>query len=150
MATGVRITKVNSSGTPIGNIDFERYECMEGSVVPAQKNKVQRAQNRKPTLLLIGDLWYDIFVTIRVHGNSTINKLTSLQNFIYSGRTVRVYPKFYKDPSNYYKCIIDPATIPLESLFSAEYKAGDTITLTFHQHEKGSVVTIEDDIIVST
>ena len=147
MAIAVRIQKLDSNKNPIGNIDFQRYEIVDTVVEPFQPSKVQRSQKGAPTLFILGDPWHVVRIRCRIHGKSTQDKLTEIRNYIRSQGILRVYPKYYKDQTQYFDCFIQPE-IAIDFLFSGEYKAGDTINLVFLETDQSSQVVVSSDVIV--
>jgi len=155
MGVAVRIQKLDSDSSPISNIDFQRYEVAKLRVISKQKSIVQNAQNGDPTLTVMGDEWAIIEIEIRNYGKSTTDKFTEMRNFINTGGILRVYPKYYQEvivdegsATVYYDCFIKPGTLPIEQLFSGEYKAGDKIKLKFYETDQDSQYVVSEDIVI--
>lgn len=149
MAMAIRIKKLDSNLNPIGNVDFQRHEILDTRVDPVLKTNIQSAQTGQPTLFILSDQWFAVMIQFRIHGQSTQNKMTELRNYIRSGKLLRIYPKWYKDQTYFFDGFIDPASIPLEFLFSGEYKGGETINLTFLEADKSGQTMMEEDLIIS-
>lgn len=148
MAIAIRIQKLDSDLNPIGNVDFERYEIMDTRVNPVIETNIQRAQAGQPTLFILSDQWHSVSVQFRIHGQTTQNKMTQLRNYIRSGELLRIYPKWYKDETFFFDSFVDPGSIPLEFLFSGEYKGGDSLNLIFLEADKSSQAVMEEDLII--
>ena len=146
MSVAVRLTKLDSSGNDIGHIDFERKEIMDTDVLPFINSNVQRAQKGAPTLFIITDEYHVINVNVRIYGTTTESKLTELRNFILAGGIVRVYPKYYEDPTIYYDCFIMPETLQLISAFSGESMAGKKLKLQFLETTFENQYVIDEDV----
>jgi len=159
MPIAVRIQKLDSDSNPIGNIDFYRYEQASAQVVSDQESVVQKAQNGAPTLFIQNDEYAVLqFETIN-YGKSTTDKFTELRNFINAGGIVRVYHKYYYEvyvaaggggASSYYDCFIKPETLPIEQLFSGEYKRGDKIKLLFYETDQDSQYVVSEEIVIES
>lgn len=154
MSNAIRIDTLNSSLAIQGTLHFARYEATETDAAPIFKSTVQTAQNGQPTFLLLMDTtnpYSRIPVTFRIHGDSTLGKLRTIRNHLLSGggNLLRLYPKYVDDQSLFYDCIVDPGSIPDQSVFSGEDRAGQTVTLEFVEITKdGQSIVIDDAIIV--
>lgn len=154
MAKSIRIDTMDSSLAVQGTMYFERYEATETDANPIFKSTVQTAQNGQPTFLMLMDTtnpFSRISVTFRIHGDSTLGKLRTIRNHLMSGggNVLRLYPKHYDDPSLYYDCVVDPGSIPDQSIFSGENRGGQSVTLEFIEITKdGQNIVIDDAIIV--
>lgn len=148
MATAVRFQKLNSSGVSIGNVDFERYEIKDSRVLSTQESIMQKAQNGDPTLFLQADEYLFVEIQFRNHGNSTTAKFTEMRNFINAGGILRLFPKYISDSANYYDGFIEPKALPVEQLFSGEYKGGDIIKVKFYESTMDSQYVAAEDIVM--
>lgn len=146
MSVAVRLTKLDDSGNDIGHIDFDRKEILDSEVFPFIDSRIERAQKGTPTLIIASDEYHIIKIDFRIHGTVTEGKLTGLRNFILSGGTVRVFPKWYDDPSIYYDCIIRPETLQLISAFSGQSRAGKKLSIEFLEVTQENQYIIETDV----
>ena len=148
MSTAVRFQKLDSSGVSTGNVDFARFEIKDVRVLSNQATVVQHAQSGDPTLYFQGDEYLFVEIQFRVYGNATTTKFTELRNFINSGGVLRVFPKYISDSANYYDGFIEPRNLPVEQLFSGEYKAGDIIKVKFYESTMDSTYVAASEIVM--
>ena len=148
MATALRLTKLDSNGDPISNINFEQYEVTVGQVRGNQRSNQQDAQTGNPTFIIIGDEYISVAITFRNHGPTTETKLNELRNFIKAGGIVRLYPKYIDAASSCYDCFVDPATIPIMDIFSGKARGDGRIKLLFRETDQASEVVISEEITI--
>ncbi len=146
MSIAVRLTKLDNSGNDIGHIDFGRKEILDSEVFPFIDSRIARAQNGAPTLIIASDEYHIIKIDFRIHGTVTEGKLTGLRNFILAGGVVRVFPKWYDDPSVYYDCIVRPETLQLISAFSGQSRAGKKLSIEFLETTQEHQYVIDEDV----
>ncbi len=147
MTTALKIQILDSSLVPVVDVNFIEQEILQAQPRPVQPSVLQRAQNGKPTLFVIGDPWHEIDVTFRIHSGDTISRLTTLRSNARLGTILRVYPQYIDDPAMWFDCIIS-AEIPLNWLFSGRQVVGDIFTITFVEADQTASTVMDDDIVV--
>ncbi len=134
MSTAVHIKKLGADNNPDGGvINFEQYEIGDTIIPLYQKNILKRAQNGKPRLFILSDDYRSIIISVRIHGDSTQGKLTTIRNHAGKEYGFRVYPKYLETPSYYIDCKILP-DILINSILSGEDCADDIIQLQFNKY----------------
>lgn len=147
-AIAVRVETLDSSNNPIAQIDFYAYEVQGIDVDQLLQRRVDRSQSGKPTDFIFGDPWHNITVNLRIHGSSTLAKLTTLRNHAKNNGTFRVYPHFRENQAEFYDCILEPPSKTLTA-FSGLHRGGDSYTMEFQETDKSSQVVSQDDIIIT-
>lgn len=131
MAIAVQIKTLDSGGNPDGGIiNFEQYEVMHSQSFPKHNISVRRSQNGKPTMFKLNDYTILVNVLVRIYGESTQGKLTTIRNHSRKELGFRVYMQYIENSAFYRDCYISPE-IPIDFAFAGEYKAGNTYNLNF-------------------
>lgn len=146
MATAVRLTKLDSDGNPVTNINFDAFEIMNTEVAPVIETVTQRSQKGAPTLFIIADEYAEIEIEFLIYGTATETKLTELRNFILANGIVRVYPKYRSDPSTYWDCFVDPETIPVQFGFSGYSRGNKKVKIKFIETDQSSQYVVSEEI----
>lgn len=153
MATAVRISFLDSGGSPTSNLDFSQQEITNVDVQALLSSVRKRTQKGNTVTFMQGasgsNPYHSVKVDFRLHGNGTVGKLITLRTHLVKGGTVRVHPVWQDDDTIYYDCNADPGIIA-GSYFSGYNKGGDRETITFFETDQSSKVTVSGDIIVVT
>jgi len=153
MATAVRISFLDSGGSPTANLDFSQQEITNVDVRPLVASVQKRTQKGNTVIFMQGatgsNPFHSVNVDFRIHGNGTVGKLITLRTHLINGGTVRVHPVWQDDDTIYYDCNADPDIIA-GSFFSGYNKGGDRESITFFETNQSSKVTVSGEIIVVT
>lgn len=149
MSTAVYMQKLDANGDPDGNtISFEQYEIMNVNVFPVQKNSIeQNLRGDSYFFLQAQKAYHTIDMQIRIFGDTTQTKLSSIRSQMWDNEGIRIYPVYISNPSYYFDCFISPDINALY-IFAGEYKAGDIVNLQFIEYTKQEQVVMDDDEFV--
>ena len=139
------------SGSNWLNTDFYQVEILQVNIQDPVTETCNVLANNKKVFYQSGDKYGQIEVTFRVRQSAvTLNKLKTVRNFIQgdTSRTVRIFPRFQADDTDYYVCYMASGQVPDRLSAHGEDRWKDKITVIFDVADTGGAVFVDEDQII--